>query len=67
MVGNNSIYRVVVNNTTKSSLLRQVREGQSILDNNSEVVLNGKGEWYMEAMPQACNAHATRDIRRPAS
>ena len=43
------IYGVVVNNTTKSSLLRQVCEGQSILDNNSEIVLNGKGEWHVGA------------------
>ena len=66
-VGDTSIYGVVVNNTTKSSLLRQVREGQSILDNDSEVVLNGKGEWHVGAVPQARTAHTTRDVRRPAS
>ena len=66
-VGDTSIYGVVVNNTTKSSLLRQVREGQSILDNGSEIVLNGKGEWHVGAVPQARTAHATRDVRRPAS
>ena len=64
-VGDTSIYGVVVNNTTKSSLLRQVREGQSILDNGSEIVLNGKGEWHVGAVPQARTAHATRDVRRP--
>ena len=52
-VGDTSIYGVVVKNTTKSSLLRQVREGQSILDNGSDVVLNGKGEWHVGAVPQA--------------
>ena len=40
-VGNTSIYGVVVNNTTRSSLLCQVWEGQSILDNSSKIVLNG--------------------------
>ena len=54
-----------VNNTTKSSLLRQVREGQSILDNGAVIVLNGKGEWHVGAVPQARTAHATRDVRRP--
>ena len=38
-VGNTSIYVVVVNNTTRSSLLCQVWEGQSILDNGSKIVL----------------------------
>ena len=65
-VGDTSIYGVVVNNTTRSSLLlRQVREGQSILDNGSEIVLNGKGEWHVGAVPQARTAHAARDVRRP--
>ena len=64
-VGDTSIYGAVVNNTTKSSLLCQVREGQSILDNAADIVLNGKGEWHVGAVPQARTAHATRDLRRP--
>ena len=40
-----SIYNIKVNNTTKSSLLSQVREGQSNNDNRADIVCNSKGEW----------------------
>ena len=61
--GDPSIYDVKVNNTTKSSLLRQVREGQSINDNTADIVCNGKGEWHVGAVPKAQTRHAARDVR----
>ena len=61
--GDTTIYSLKVNNTTNSCLLRQVREGQSINDNNADVVLNGKGEWHVGAVPKAQTRHATRDAR----
>ena len=62
-VGDPSIYQLKVNNTTKSCLLRQVREGQSINDSTADIVCNGKGEWHVGAVPKARTAHATRDVR----
>ena len=61
--GDPSIYDVKVNNTTKSCLLRQVREGQSINDNTSDIVCNGKGEWHVGAVPKAQTRHAARETR----
>ena len=61
--GDPSIYSVKVNNITKSSLLRQVREGQSINDNTADIVCNGKGEWHVGAVPKAQTRHASRDVR----
>ena len=62
-MGDPSIYQLKVNNTTKSCLLRQVREGQSINDSTADIVCNGKGEWHVGAVPKARTAHATRDVR----
>ena len=61
--GDTSIYSLKVNNTTNSCLLRQVREGQSINDNKADIVLNGKGEWHVGAVPKAQTRHAARDVR----
>ena len=61
--GDPSIFDVKVNNTTRSSLLRQVREGQSINDNTADIVCNGKGEWHVGAVPKAQTRHAARDVR----
>ena len=62
-VGDTSIYELKVNNTTRSSLLRQVREGQSINDNSADIVCNGKGEWHVGAVPKAQTRHAAREVR----
>ena len=61
--GDPSIFEVKVNNTTKSCLLRQVREGQSINDNTADIVCNGKGEWHVGAVPKAQTRHAARETR----
>ena len=61
--GDTTIYSLKVNNTTNSCLLRQVREGQSINDNKADIVLNGKGEWHVGAVPKAQTRHAARDVR----
>ena len=61
--GDTSIYSLKVNNTTNSCLLRQVREGQSINDNTADIILNGKGEWHVGAVPKAQTRHAVRDVR----
>ena len=51
-VGDPSIYQLKVNNTTKSSLLRQVREGQSITTAPRTLCVTGRGSGMSGRSPR---------------